>query len=96
MLNLCHKLNIENQVKFIGWTSDKENFFNKIDVFLQTSTKESFGLSVLESFNYFTPVISSNVKGPKEIIINNKTGFLFDSENKNSLLEKNGIYLQKL
>ncbi|MDA9231081.1 glycosyltransferase [Rickettsiales bacterium] len=88
LLKLCHKFNIENQVQFIGWTSNKEDFFNKIDVFLQTSIKESFGLSVLESFNYFTPVISSNAKGPKEIITNNKTGFLFDSENQNSLLEK--------
>jgi L-malate glycosyltransferase len=86
LLNLCHKFNIENQVKFIGWISKKEDFFNKIDIFLQSSNKESFGLAILESFNYLTPVISSNVSGPKEIIKNNKTGFLFDSNNLNSIL----------
>ena len=93
--NITNKLKIADKVEFIGWVDDKnkQDFFNKINVFLQASTQETFGISIIESFNYYCPVISSKAKGPIEIIRHNKTGFLFDVTKKDSLfLEMNKIY----
>jgi glycosyltransferase involved in cell wall biosynthesis len=85
---LVQELGIENKVKFIGWVSDKGKFFNEIDIFVQSSIRESFGITIIESFNYLTPVISSNALGPKEIIKDGKNGFLFKLEKKNDLFLK--------
>jgi glycosyltransferase involved in cell wall biosynthesis len=84
---LAKNLNIENKVKFIGWIKDKKTFFDEIDVFLQPSLNEPFGLTILEAFNYKTPVIAANVFGPKEIIKNNLTGFLFEAKSADSLTQ---------
>lgn len=85
--DLALQLKIAQNVEFIGWINDKESFFNKIDVFLQTSLNEPFGLTIIESFNYFTPVIAANAFGPKEIIVNGYNGYLFDPKSPESLLD---------
>ncbi|MEG0992629.1 MAG: glycosyltransferase family 4 protein [Bacteroidales bacterium] len=46
---------------------------------------ETFGLSIVESYGRKTPVIGANHGGIKEIISDNKTGFLFQAGDKNSL-----------
>ena len=79
-------LNITNKVKFIKWINDKKSFFNKINVLLQPSLHEAFGLTILESFNYYTPVIAYKLEGPKEIIKHHYNGYLCNPELKNSLL----------
>jgi glycosyltransferase involved in cell wall biosynthesis len=86
--NLAKRLNIKDKIKFIGWIGDKEEFFSRIDVLIQPSKKESFGISAIESFKHSTPVISSNAKGPKEIIQDNYNGFLFDINKKEDLFLK--------
>ena len=48
---------------------------------------EPFGLTSVESQSCSTPVVSVNQGGPKETIINGKTGYL-SSRNKNEYLEK--------
>jgi len=79
-------LSANPNIKFIGWIKDKKTFFDEIDIFLQPSGNEPFGLTILEAFNHKTPVIAANISGPKEIIKNNVTGYLFDVGSDNSLL----------
>lgn len=93
---LVHQLKLEEKVKFIGWVKNKEAFFNQINVFLQPTLKEALGITILESFNYQTPVIAANAFGPKEIIENEVSGYLFDPNDENSLFEvMKKSYLQK-
>lgn len=49
---------------------------------------EPFSLSVLESLSSGTPVIAYNKGGTKEIINNNKTGYLIQKVNKQLLLKR--------
>jgi len=93
---IIKEFSLEQKVKFIGWIKNKAEFFNQIDVFLQPALKESFGMTILESFNYKTPVIACNSCGPKEIIEDSYSGYLFDFEDKESLfLAMKKAYLQK-
>ena len=39
LMNQTKSLNLENDVKFIGWINNKEDFFEKIDIFGTDSTK---------------------------------------------------------
>ena len=94
--NLVVSLGLEKQVSFIGWISDKKDFFNSIDVFLQPALAEPFGITILEGFNFQTPVIACNSFGPKEIITNNYSGYLFEEKDENSLFEMmKKAYLQQ-
>jgi glycosyltransferase involved in cell wall biosynthesis len=52
------------------------NIYNCTDVCVVPSRVESFSLTALEAQSCGTPVVSFNVCGLKDIIINNKTGFL--------------------
>jgi glycosyltransferase involved in cell wall biosynthesis len=82
---LTKEYDLQEKVKFIGWVKDKEEFFNQINIFLQPALSEPFGITILEGFNYQTLVIACNAFGPKEIIINDYSGYLFDSKDKESL-----------
>lgn len=80
--NAVKKLNLENEIKFVGWVSDIKNFFNNVDIFIMPSLRETFGLVVLEAMKYQKPIISSDADGPKEILRDNKDGLIVSLENK--------------
>jgi glycosyltransferase involved in cell wall biosynthesis len=88
---LAIKLGIKNNVRFIPWLISKEfvKVISKCSVFVLPSLYETFGIVLLESMALGKPVISSNVSGPKDIIINGYNGILFEkgsvSELKNLL-----------
>ncbi len=66
--NLAKTLQIEDKFKILGWTSNKNNFFDSIDIFALPSWGETFGIVILESMLYNTPIVTSNSWGPDEII----------------------------
>jgi glycosyltransferase involved in cell wall biosynthesis len=93
---LTRNLNLEAKIKFIGWVEDRAKFFNQIDVFLQPALNEPFGITILEAFNYKTVVIAANNDGPKEIIQDDHSGYLFDLNDEQSLfLMMKKSYLEK-
>lgn len=53
---------------------------NACDIYAAPSRLEGFGMIQLEAQACGKPVISINVGGPRDTIINNKTGFLVDVE----------------
>ena len=58
----------------------KEIFILTKALFLPSN--EPFGVTLIESIYFNTPVIAFNKGGPKEIIINGKNGILCDDDNK--------------
>ncbi len=76
LLDLCHKLNLDKSVSFIGWIKDKEDFYDKIDVFCLSSRTEPFGTVVLEAMVRSCPVVSTCCAGPKEMIVSGETGLI--------------------
>jgi glycosyltransferase involved in cell wall biosynthesis len=65
---LAQELGLEKNFKILGWTDDKRNFFDAIDIFILPSFGETFGIVLLEAMLYSTPIITSNSWGPDEII----------------------------
>ncbi len=76
--NYVQQQSLQEIVNFVGWMSDKGQFYKSIDCLVLTSLFETFGLTVLEAFNYSLPVISSRTDGPSEIIEDGVNGFLFE------------------
>lgn len=89
--NLVKELNIEEYTTFEGKVNynDVVKYHNKIDIFINYSREESFGVSILEAMSCEKAVIASNVGGIPEIVKNNYNGLLIEKENINEL--KNAI-----
>tara|TARA_B100000900_G_C20601100_1_gene725631 strand:- start:4176 stop:5381 length:1206 start_codon:yes stop_codon:yes gene_type:complete len=62
--------------------------YNSSDLVLSTSRFESFGQVILEAQFCGVPCIGFENTGLKEIIINNKTGFLIEKNNKKQMIKK--------
>lgn len=73
---LCRKLGVCNDIRFLGKQEQMEEILNITDLFILPSQYESFGLSALEAMACGVPVISTNVGGLPEINIEGKTGYL--------------------
>jgi N-acetyl-alpha-D-glucosaminyl L-malate synthase BshA len=76
--DLCRKMGISDDIRFLGKQDQMEEILNIADVFLLPSQYESFGLAALEAMACGVPVISSNAGGLPEINIHGQTGFLAD------------------
>lgn len=60
------------------------NLMKSSDIFLYPCPNDTFGFSLLESMAYGLPIVTINTKrsSRREIIENNKTGFIFDVKEK--------------
>ncbi len=76
--HLCNDLGIDKNVVFTGRVNFSEisNYFNMLNVLVNISDYESFGVSVIEAMACEKPVIVTNVGGLKEIVENNTFGSL--------------------
>lgn len=76
-------------VEFIGEVSDDELFklYENAEAFIYPALDEDFGIMPVEAMSVGTPVIALNQGGPKETVINGKTGVLFDKPTIDSLIE---------
>lgn len=76
MEEVARKLQVAEEVRFLGKQEQMEEILNIADLFLLPSEYESFGLAALEAMACGVPVISSDSGGLPEINIQGKTGFL--------------------
>lgn len=70
--------NLEHLFEFKGWIRDKSKFLGEIDILVQPSKWEAFGLVFVEAGYLKTPVVSTNIEGIPEVVIHGTTGLLFD------------------
>ncbi len=58
---LIHELDLADTVELCGYVTDLDAFYRTLDVYVQASRHESFGLAALECFTYGLPFIASAV-----------------------------------
>jgi len=71
-------LHLEAVVSFLGWQEDVASLMVASDLFVLPSTRESFGLVILEALALGLPVIAARVGGVPEIIKTGETGILVE------------------
>tara|TARA_B110000114_G_scaffold2002_1_gene1911 strand:+ start:13453 stop:14667 length:1215 start_codon:yes stop_codon:yes gene_type:complete len=79
----------KSNIEYVGWqTGDSLNSLIKQASFIIVPSEwyENNPMTVVESFSMGKPVIGSNIGGIPELVIENKTGFLFEMGDKDSLL----------
>ncbi|EMB9230618.1 glycosyltransferase [Vibrio harveyi] len=84
--SLSHQLNIAERVHFHGIISDIPSFLSDIDVYVQSSKVEGFGLAAVEAMAAGLPVLSSDVPGLDEVM--GSSEYLFDLGDSKQLAHK--------
>jgi len=85
---------LDDVISFAGWVSDKQSFYNKIDVFCLPSIFEAFGLVFLEAARFNIPSISTDVEGIPEVVIDNETGLLVKPKDYKEMAKKIKRYIE--
>ncbi|WP_141433313.1 N-acetyl-alpha-D-glucosaminyl L-malate synthase BshA [Bacillus sp. 03113] len=92
MIKLVEKLNITNQVLFLGKQENLEELYSISDLKLLLSEKESFGLVALEAMACGVPCIGTKVGGIPEVIVDGETGYICELGDIDGISKK-GLHL---
>lgn len=84
---------IEHDVELKGWFSNKDDFYDQIDIFVLPSNFEPFGIVLLEAMVRSKPVVSALAEGPSEIFANNEVAFTYPVKDYKALAEQLKIAL---
>ena len=86
---LSEQYRLTRQLKFIDHCKNMPLAYKISDLIVSASIEpEAFGRVAVEAQSMEKPIIASDIGGSNETIVNNKTGFLFESENAESLSKK--------
>ena len=90
------KFGIVDFVKYCGWIEDKEKdlLLRKTDIFVLPSYAEGMPMSILEAMSYAIPVVTTNVGGIPELVIDGETGYLSNPGDLDALYEKISFLIQ--
>lgn len=82
-LETCNK-----KVLLLGYKKNAIKYMKYFDVLVLPSRSEGLPVSIIEAFKEKIPVICSDIEGCAEIVQDNVTGFIFKSNDKESLTNK--------
>jgi glycosyltransferase involved in cell wall biosynthesis len=86
LIRLSEQYRMLKQIRFIDHCKNMALAYKVSDIIVSASNEpEAFGRVSVEAQSMGKPIIASNIGGSNETIINEKTGFLFESNNAKSL-----------
>jgi glycosyltransferase involved in cell wall biosynthesis len=78
---LIEELNLQDNVRLVGFQSDVPSFLSAIDVFAFATKSEGFGQVLVEAMAAGKPVVASRIPPLTEIVVDGETGLLVEPEN---------------
>ncbi len=85
---MVKNLGLETYVSFFPFTDEPNYIFERLDITVLPSLyKEGLPNVLLESMSMGVPVVSSNIGGVSEIVINGETGYMVEPGNITALAE---------
>lgn len=82
---LASSLGVADQLIFPGFRRDLPRVYSAFDVFVMSSLREGLPNSILEAMALGIPVVSTDVAGAKELVVNDETGFIVEQRDFNNL-----------
>ena len=84
---LSKKLKIDKNILFLGYRHDIGEILKVTDIFVHPSKREGLGIASLEAMATGLPLVTSNIHGIKDYVINGKTGYCLDPNDVNGYAE---------
>ncbi len=85
----------KHNIQFIDWKNDVRSIFDKCSVYVLPSKREGFSRSILEAMSSGKPIITTNVPGCKEAVINNFNGYLVGYNDLNGLIKSAEKFIKR-
>lgn len=76
VMNYIDELGLEAYFEIHGWVDNKSEYLSTVDVLLQPSLWEAFGLNIVEAAYLGVPTVASNVEGIPEVVEHDYSGLL--------------------
>lgn len=87
MENLARKNGTKKNVEFLGFKKDIGKYISIADIGISASKQEGLGLGVAELMYNSLPVVVTQDRGHRELVVQNKNGFIFEQNNSEQFLE---------
>lgn len=84
---LCHKLELNNEVIFCGFREDVPELISILDIFVLSSCLEGMGSSLLEAMALAKPIVATNTGGIPEVVKDGLNGLLVPPRDSESLAQ---------
>lgn len=76
---------LTQNINLAGWQKDVASYYSSHNIFAMSSIYEAFGLIFVEAAHYKLPVVTTNVEGIPEVVLDGKTGLLCNPRNPTDL-----------
>ncbi len=76
------------RVRMLGWVGDPESLLAASDVVVCSSRFETFGMVGIEAMSCGVPIVSTNVGGPSETIVDGDTGYLVPPDRPDAIADR--------
>ena len=92
MNGACQKLvetkGLTDQIHFLGFREDVPKLLNISNLLLTTSKREGLPVNVMEAIYVGLPVVATSCRGNRDLIKNNKNGYIVDIDDKEKFVKK--------
>jgi glycosyltransferase involved in cell wall biosynthesis len=85
--DMAAELGLSGRITFTGYRFDPERFYRIFDIYVLPTTREGFGVTLIEAMASSTPLIACRVRGPKEIISDGAEGILIKDRDPEELFQ---------
>lgn len=83
---LVEKMNLSNQIHFLGYRKDIPKLLKISDLAVSAASQEGLPVNIMEAMFVGLPIVASNCRGNRDLVVNNLNGFLVDIDDKNGFL----------
>ncbi|MBO0442877.1 glycosyltransferase family 4 protein [Vagococcus fluvialis] len=80
--------NLVDMVSFLGYRTDVDEILKVTDIVLSSSTQEGLPVNIMESMFSGKPIIASNCRGNRDLVIDDYNGFIFEVNDKEEFSKK--------
>lgn len=85
---LVKYLKLTDQIHFLGYRKDIPQLLNISNLALSTASQEGLPVNLMEAMYVGLPIVASDCRGNRDLVINNESGFLIDINDKQQFSKK--------
>ena len=88
LIQMAKDLKIDKQLHLIGYRSDISELYKMADIYILPSIREGLNVSVMEAMSSGLPCIVSDIRGNRDLIDDNKGGYLVSPNDSKEIARK--------
>lgn len=85
--SMAKELGVADRVNFLGWRNEMPELLAITDVAVASSIREGLPVNIVEAMAAGKPIVASNNRGHRELIVTNKNGYIVCTDNPAKMVE---------